>query len=38
MPGPARDAVLASAKALLAGEWDVLGVARTDLADAGLVP
>ena len=32
VPGPARDAVLASAKALLDGEWDVLGVARTDLA------
>ena len=31
VPGPARDAVLASAKALLAGEWDVLGVERTDL-------
>jgi hypothetical protein len=32
VPGPARDAVLASAGALLDGEWDVLGVARTDLA------
>jgi hypothetical protein len=32
VPGPARDAVLASAAMLLAGEWDVLGVARTDLA------
>ncbi len=32
VPGPARDAVLAAAKALLAGEWDVLGVERTDLA------
>jgi hypothetical protein len=31
VPGPARDAVLDSARELLAGEWDVLGVARTDL-------
>jgi hypothetical protein len=32
VPEAARFAVLASADRLLAGEWDVLGVARTDLA------
>ena len=31
VPGPARAAVLASADRLLQGEWEVLGVLRTDL-------
>jgi Heparinase II/III-like protein/Heparinase II/III N-terminus len=32
VPGEARAAVLAAADRLLAGEWEVLGVVRTDLA------
>ncbi len=32
VPGPARAAVLAAADQLIRGEWEVLGVTRTDLA------
>ena len=32
VPGPARAAVLAAADQLIRGEWEVLGVHRTDLA------
>ena len=38
VPAEARAAVLAAADQLLRGEWEVLGVARTDLAAARLVP
>jgi Heparinase II/III-like protein/Heparinase II/III N-terminus len=31
VPAEARDAVLAAAQQLMAGQWEVLGVARTDL-------